>query len=477
MNKTPIVALLAVLLAGCTTEVPQALSPQLAPTGFSAPVAAEAPVWPQAGWWAGFGDPAMTRLVSEAEANNHDIAAAAARVLQAEAQATIQRGALFPTLGAQAQHTGSQCSGEGCRQFLSGRTFALGFSATYELDFWGLARNNLRAADEQLKSARFARQAVAMTVTANVAARYMEVLALRGRIAIANQDIEAINAILEVITLRVKAGAASHLDLARERAQLESVQAQLPGLETQEKQALFALAVLLGRPPEDFDIAGKTLDAITAPPVGPGLPSDLLLRRPDVAGAEADLAAAHANLDAARAAFLPQISLSSAGGFASSAIGTLLQGPNSGLSYGVDLLQTIFDGGKLAGQRDLAEGVQKEALARYQTAVLNAYADVESALTQYANTARSEQHLRNLIAAAREAFEISQLQYRQGATDLLNVLQAQQTLFSAQDQLVQVMLANRQAAVHLFVALGGGWQEAPQDRTQIAQTDARGGGD
>lgn len=475
MNRTLPAAALAVLLAGCTTQVPQVVSPQLVPESFSGPVAPDAHIWPEAEWWSGFGDPAMVQLVKEAQANNRDIAAATARVLQAEAQATIQRSALFPQIDAQARHTGNQCNGQACSQYLSGRTFGLGFNATYELDFWGLARNDLRAADEQLKAARFARQSVAMTITANVASRYMEVLALRSRIAIEHEQIAAINAILEVITLRVKVGKTSHLDLARERAQMELVQAQLPVLETQEKQALFALAVLLGRPPEDFDIAGKTLDGIGAPAVGPGLPADLLLRRPDVAGAEADLAAAHANLDAARAAFLPQISLSSAGGFASTAIGALLQGSNTGLSYGVGLLQTIFDGGRLAGGRDLAEGVQKEAVARYQGAILNAYADVENALTQYANTARSEQHLRNLIDAAREAFEISQLQYRQGATDLLNVLQAQQTLFSAEDQLAQVTLANRQAAVHLFEALGGGWQEAVEDRTQVASGEASGG--
>jgi len=475
MNKTPLVALLALLLAGCTTQVPQALSPQLVPKNFTSTVPVSAPVWPEIQWWSSFGDPAMTKLVAEAQDNNRDIAAAAARVMQAEAQATVQRSALFPQIDAQAQHTGSQCSGDACRQFLSGKMFSLGFNATYELDFWGLARNNLRAAQEELKSARFAQQAVAMTVTANVASRYMEVLALRSRLAIAHQQIDAINNILQVITLRVKAGADSHLDLMRERTQLESVQAQLPTLETQERLALFALAVLLGRPPENFDIDGKTLDNIAAPAVGAGLPADLLLRRPDVASAEADLAAAHANLDAARAAFLPQISLSSAGGFASTAIGTLLNGSNSGLSYGADLLQAIFDGGKLAGGRDLAEGVQKEALATYQGKVLNAYSDVEGALTQYANTRRSEEHLHNVIEAAREAFAISQLQYRQGAADLLNVLFAQQTLFSAQDQMVQVTLANREAAVHLFEALGGGWQEAPEDRTQMAAGEDRGG--
>jgi NodT family efflux transporter outer membrane factor (OMF) lipoprotein len=256
--------------------------------------------------------------------------------------------------------------------------------------------------------------------------------------------------------------------LARELAQVESVQASLPSLLTQEKQALYALSVLLGRPPENLAVSAVTIENITAPSVGPGLPSELLLRRPDVAAAEADLAAAHASVDAARAAFFPAISLSAKGGFASTAIGTLLKGGAFGATYGASVLQSIFGGGSLTGQRDLAKATEHEYLARYQQAALNAYADVENALTQFANTGESETHLRQLIQAAREAFQISQLQYRQGAADLLTVLQAQQTLFSAEDQLVQVMLANRQAAVRLFVALGGGWQEASEDRTQTA---------
>jgi NodT family efflux transporter outer membrane factor (OMF) lipoprotein len=312
---------------------------------------------------------------------------------------------------------------------------------------------------------------VALTVTANVASQYLNVLAIRRRIAIAHQYIAAINAILEVIQLRVKAGATSRLDLAREQAQLETVQAQLPALETLEKQALYSLAVLLGRPPEGFEVAPADLEKILPPVVGAGLPSELLLRRPDIAQAEANLASAHANVDAARAAFLPQISLTGSGGFLSTAIGTLLQGSNFGYGYGAGLLQTIFDGGRLAGQKDLAEATQKEFVAAYQSAALNGYADVEFALTQVANTGRAESHLRSLIVAAQEAFEISQLQYRQGAADLLTVLQAQLTLFSAQDQLVQTTLANRQAAIHLYEALGGGWVEGAEDRTQVVENE------
>jgi len=297
------------------------------------------------------------------------------------------------------------------------------------------------------------------------------VLAIRRRIAIVNQNIAAINAILEIIQLRVKSGATSRLDLAREQAQLESVQAQLPALETLEKQALYSLAVLLGRPPEGFDVASADLEKILPPVVGAGLPSELLLRRPDIAQAEANLASAHANVDAARAAFLPQVSLTGSGGFISTAMSTLLQGSNFGYGYGLGLLQTIFDGGKLAGQKDLAEATQQEFIAAYQNAALNAYADVEFALTQVANTSRTEGHLRRLIVAADEAFQISQLQYRQGAGELLNVLQAQQTLFSAQDQLVQTVLANRQAAIHLYEALGGGWVEPVEDRTQLVENE------
>jgi len=469
MNKLAAPILCAALLAGCAaTPVPRALTPDLVPQKFDGPVADGAAVWPQAEWWKGFGDPALAALVAEAQDNNRDLAAATARVLEAEARAKIQNAALLPQLSGGANGTGCTLGGHGCS------TFGLTLNASYEADFWGLARANLRAAQEQLKSARFARQAASLTLTANVAQRYFELLAIRREIAIANENMAAINTILDVVQVKVKAGSVSRLDLARELAQVEQVKANLPGLQTQERQTLYALAVLLGRVPQGFTVAGDNLDGIAAPKVAPGLPAELLLRRPDVAGAEADLASAHANVDAARAAFFPAISLSASGGFASAAIGTLLQGGNFGASYGASLLQSIFDGGTLAGQSDLAKATEKEYLARYQGAALSAYADVENALTQYANTGESEAHLRRAIESSREAFEITQLQYRQGAAgaDLINVIQAQQTLFGAEGALVQTALANREAAVNLFTALGGGWQEAPEDRTQSAQDAA-----
>jgi len=464
MNRIVPVALCAALLCGCVaTPVPQALTPALIPQKFESPVVDAAAIWPDAQWWQGFGDPALAALIAQAEAGNRDLAVSTARVMEAEARAKIQGAPLLPQANGGASATDCKRGGFSCN------SFGLSLSAGYEIDFWGLARDNLRAAEEQLKSARFARQAVSLSLAANVAKTYFQLLAIRRQIAIAEENIAAINTILEVVRVKVRAGSASRLDLVRELAQVEQVQANLPILQTQERQALFALAVLLGRVPQGFAVAGDNLDSIAAPKVGPGLPSELLLRRPDVAGAEADLASAHASVDAARAAFFPNISLSVSGGFASSAIGTLVQGGNFATSYGANLFQSIFDGGTLAGRSDLAKATEQEYLARYQAAALSAYAEVENALTNFANTGQSEAHLRSAIESSREAFEITQLQYRQGAVgaDLINVILAQQVLFSAESQLVQVTLANRTAAVNLFEALGGGWQEAPEDRTQV----------
>jgi multidrug efflux system outer membrane protein len=353
MNKS-LVLLSVLLLAGCATQVPQALSPQMVPKTFTGPIAADAKIWPEPAWWQGFGDAQLTALVTQAQDGNRDIAIAAARVLQAEAQSVIQRSALFPQIGGQTDYQRGGCSGQSCARYPNSKLFGLNFNASYELDFWGLARDNLRAANEQLKAARFAQESVALTVTANVASQYLNVLAIRRRIAIQHQNIDAINAILEVVKLRVKAGSTSHLDLAREQAQLELTQAALPSLETAEKQALYSLAVLLGRPPEGFDVSNADLEKVLPPVVGAGLPTELLLRRPDVAQAEANLASAHANVDAARAAFFPQISLTGQGGFVSTAIGTLLQGSSFGYGYGASLLQTIFDGAKRPGRCDTA---------------------------------------------------------------------------------------------------------------------------
>ena len=465
-------AAVAALLTGCATSPPHALSPQLVPKAFVGQPSVPEPVWPHAGWWREFDSPELSSLIAQAQADNRDLAVAAARLGEASAQVTIQRATLFPTIDGVAQTARSgvgraALSSNGQQGSTTRNSFGLSANASYGLDIWGLSRDNLRAAEEALASSKFAQRAVALTTIAAVADTYFAILALRERIAIANEDIVAIDGILKIVKLKVHAGTASHLDLAQEQAQIEAVQGELPLLQEQALEAQVALAVLIGRPPEGFAVETQSAGAIRLPEVSPGLPSQLLLRRPDVAQAEANLAAAHANLQAARAAFLPQLALSGGAGFSSAATNALLHGPSFLWEAGAQLVQTIFDGGKLIGQKDLAYATQEELIASYQSAVLNAYGDVESALGQVRNDALEVQHLRREVGAAREAFQISQLQYRQGVADLLNVLQAQQTLFGARDVLAQAELARLQATVHLYTALGGGWQEPADERTQF----------
>jgi NodT family efflux transporter outer membrane factor (OMF) lipoprotein len=192
--------------------------------------------------------------------------------------------------------------------------------------------------------------------------------------------------------------------------------------------------------------------------VAPGLPSELLRRRPDVAAAEAQLYAAHANVDAARAAFFPSIGLTGSGGVASNAIGALFNG-GFAWSIGASLLQTIFDGGRLSSESDLAKAQQTELIATYRQTALNAFTDVESSLGETTSLAEQERLKTAEVADAQEAFRIAELQYREGVADLLLVLQTQQTLFSAQDQLVQIKLARLSAIIGLYQSLGGGWIE------------------
>jgi outer membrane protein, multidrug efflux system len=476
-----LVAISALALVSCATRVPQVLTPQIVPQSFVGKSAAPRPLWPSADWWRGFGSPELSQLVQAAQENNRDLSAASARVMEARAQTLIARSPLFPKMDLQLQaaRSGSRTASSSPPSSTtsssvlgtppgssSANVFGADIAASYEFDVWGLAQANLRAAQESLKSRHFAQQALALSITANVANGYFGVLALRERIAIANEDITAINGILEIIKLRVSTGTSSHLDLAREQAQVESVETQLPLLEQQELELRVTLAVLLGQPPQAFDIKAQNSDDIRLPDVMPGLPSELLLRRPDVAQAEADLASAHANLDAARAAFLPQFSLTADGGFRSAVVSALLHGPSLIWDAGANVVQTIFDG-TLIGRKSLAYATERELVADYESVVLNAYADVERALGQVRNNTEAEDHLHREVDAAREAFGIAQLQYRQGAADLLTVLQAQQTLFAARDQLAQTQLARMQSIVHLFAALGGGWSESPQDRTQF----------
>jgi multidrug efflux system outer membrane protein len=274
-----------------------------------------------------------------------------------------------------------------------------------------------------------------------------------------------------VVEAKVVAGVSSNLDLANQQAVIAGQEATLPALIEQEREGRYALAILLGRAPEGFDVKGQNMDGIVSPVVQGGLPSEVLLRRPDVAEAEANLYAAHANVDAARAAFFPAIGLTGSGSYASTVIGSLINPGNFAWSIGASLLQTIFDGGAKKAASDLALAQEQEQIADYRLAVFNAFNNVESALGQVASDGDQLVALTEEVRASTEAFRISELQYREGTIDILSLLQAQQTLFSAENTLVETKLARLGADVSLYVALGGGWTQQDSDKNYKYQLD------
>jgi len=475
--RTISVGLSGLAVAACSTDPPVALSPAEMPPAFTAPTTKSTQVWPSADWWTGFSSPELTGLETTAETNNLDLAAAAARVEQARGQTGISASALFPAvdLEANASRAGSKQSiagtggsggthtGGGGHTTTTttfntiGNTFGASLNASYELDFWGLAQDNLRAAQNSARAALYAQRVVALTVTSDVANTYLDVLALRDRIAIAKNNVEAAQRILKITEAKVTNGVSSNLDLAQQRAIVAAVQSSIPALEEQEREARYALAVLEGRAPEGFDVKAQTINGIVAPPVTPDMPSALLVRRPDIAAAEANLVSAHASVDAARAAFLPAIGLTGSAGFANPQIGSLFNPESLAWSVGASLLQTIFDGGAKTSQLDINKARETELVADYRSTVFNALSDTESSLGQVTSLASQEAFVTEQVKNAAEAFRISELQYREGVADLLAVLQTQQQLFTAQDTLVQIKLARLQAGVSLYRALGGGW--------------------
>jgi NodT family efflux transporter outer membrane factor (OMF) lipoprotein len=416
-------------------------------------------------------------LMEAAQKENLDLAAAAARVLEAEAQDGVAFSNLLPTANLQGGVTRSRSSaGSASTNGLAGvsrmfNSFNAGVAASYQADFWGLYRDRLYQARENLRAARYAETVVGLTVASSVAQQYFTVLATRERIVIARQNIEAAKRILTVVQAKVTNGVSSNLDLAQEQSVVATQEARLPGLMEQEREARYALAILLGRAPEGFDIQAQNLNGLASPTLQAGVPSELLLRRPDIAQAEANLYAAHANVDAARAAFFPVVSLTASRSYASSFADTLFNPSSIAWSIGASLVQTIFDGGRLKAQDDLALAQQQEQLANYRKTVFTAFSNVESAMGQVTSNNDQLVSLTEEVRASTEAFRISELQYREGTIDILSLLQAQQQLFSAQDTLVQTKLARLDANVSLYIALGGGWNQAQSDKDYKYQLD------
>jgi NodT family efflux transporter outer membrane factor (OMF) lipoprotein len=417
---------------------------------------------PKLDWWRSFRSAELTALMEEAQVGNLDIAVAVARIVQADAQARVAGAPLLPAVDFDASATRSRAPGGPDRA-----TLRVALNASYEVGFWGKNRATLRAFEELAVASRYDREVVALSTLAAVADQYFTVLASQDRLRIAQENLRAAIRVLDAIKQRREVGTASELDVAQQESVVATQRAVLPTLEQLVLQNKNTLAVLIGRAPEYANIRGGSLTRLPVPVVTPGLPVELLTQRPDLREAEAQLAAADANVYAARAAFLPRIQLTGEGGFASSALKTLFRPESAFYTLAAGLTQPIFDGFRLKGLLDQARGRQEELLQLYRRSVISAFADVENALVAVQLTAERERRQRQVVESSRRAFDLSETRLREGTIDLVTLLNTQTTLFQAQDVLAQVRLARFQAVVSLYQALGGGWPVSREELRAI----------
>jgi outer membrane protein, multidrug efflux system len=453
-----LVAVLATLaLSACATGGNPPVPAPAMPGAWTESGASDA-VAPQRDWWRSFGSAELSGLIDAALSASPDMAIAAEQVRQAEAQVQVAGATLFPVVDFRAgtSRLGTRADGGSWR---TGDVSSASLSASYEIDLWGRNAAGMRAAEFSLRATRFDEETVRLTLVAGVASAYFQVLSLRGRLVIARENLAIAERVFKVVDARVRYGAVSALDLARQQAAVLAQRAAIPPLELQERQTLYALAILLGRQPEGFDAAASSVSDVLVPRIAAGIPAALLVRRPDLASAEAQLAAANANVAAARAALLPGISLTGSAGLASDVLLNFLNAPTAALAIGASLLQPIFDGGRLRAQVDVAASRERELVENYRKFILAALADVESALAAGSRSVDQEVLQEQVLVQARRALQLAEVRYRAGADDLLTVLDAQRTQFQAEDQLAQIRLARLQASVGLFKALGGGWTD------------------
>lgn len=450
----------AALLGGCASFLAEPYqTPELKlPSAWVGTVPqAEAARWPDIDWWRGFQSPELDEFIAEALAANADLRAAAARVEQARARSRVASSFLYPTVTVPASAGVTDRVDSSRQEF-----YAIALSAAYEIDVWGKNRFTSQSGEQVLFSTVYGQEVVRITLVADVATNYFLVLSVRDRLRTAEQSLTAAQRLQDLIDAQFRAGKISSLEVERQRTVVAGVEAVIPPLRQQEQVALDALAVLLGRVPVQLQVRGESLRQVPLPLVAPGLPSELLERRPDIRRAEADLLAANADIGAARAAMFPSLALTGSAGYQSDSLAQLFRSSTGFYTIGVDLLATIFDGGNLAGQRDITIARKQELVENYRKTVQVAFQDVEDSLAGTEHFAAEEQALLRAAVHAREAYRIAEKRYFYGAADFTTVLDAQRAYLLAEQAVDPVRFSWVFSVVGLYRALGGGWEAGPE---------------
>lgn len=417
--------------------------------------------------WRIFNDPVLIDLIDEGERAHLDLALAVARVDEARALLGRSNADLYPALGATIERSRTRLSQRSSTPLppvfdpLNSNT-RVALSTSYELDLWGKLRRGSEAARAELLASQAARDSVLLTVASDIARGYFALLALDEQVAITVRTLAARNESYKLQKMRFDAGISSAYELLQIEAETATALAQQADLEAQRAQQQTALTVLLGRSPREIVAAAVKRGAPMTPSailVPAGLPSELLLRRPDLVQAEQRLVAANARIGVARAGYFPSISLTGYVGSESRALGDLFSGPTRIFRFATNLLQPIFNAGRVDFEVSAADARQQQALAQYRQAIASAFGDVQDGLVSQRQARLALEAEQARTNALLRAHELVNLRYRNGTASFLEVLDAERNLLQAQLNRSDAERRQRSAIADLFKALGGGWSE------------------
>lgn len=418
-------------------------------------------------WWSRMGDPVLDGLMQRAITRNHDLRAALERVREARALRGVASSAELPTVDTQGSVSRSRNSDTLGIPGAQGdqNHFEAGLDASWEIDVWGAVRRGVQAADADLSAAEDSRNAVMVTVTAEVARNYIELRVAQMRQAIVERGVATQRDTVELVRTRLNAGLGTQLELAQAQAQLAARESQMPLLIIAERAATNRLAVLLGQYPGELQ---DELDAQASLPtfegvVALGLPSELLRRRPDIRAAERRIAAASARIGVATADLFPRFSLTGSFGFRSEELDAFPEMRSRFWDIGPSVRWNLFDNGRIRQNIEAANARERQAFLAYEQTVLTSFEEVENALVNIAQQQDRWDALTRSIQANQEAVGLSQERYRSGVSEFLNVLESQRQLYDAEDAAAQSQGALLTSMVALYKSLGGGWPEPAPD--------------
>jgi multidrug efflux system outer membrane protein len=459
---------ISVIAAGCMVG-PNHVQPTVEePSHFKSQAASEAGPPIPAEWWQLYGDSELDQLVATAYASNQTLRQAVARVDEARALARVAGSFLYPTISLDPSFTHLRTSanvdsittGQRVQKSVTVNDWLIPFDLTYEIDVWGRVRRSFESARAQVSASADDMAVVALTVATDVAKFYYALRSLDAQDQILTETVVSYREQVRILSVQLKTGLVSPIVLNQAQAQLQATLAQQRDVQRARADLEHALAILCGRPAPSFGIVSNPLHEASPPAVPPGLPAQLLVRRPDVAEAGQNVVAANAQIGVATAEFYPRFSLTGSAGFESADVSSLFNWQSRVAAIGPSISIPVFQGGRLRANLEATEARYRQAVAAYVNQVLIAYADVEDALTDLHALSDEVGSLREAVGASQNYVRLAKAQFKYGLVDYLIVIDAERTLLANQLSLAQAINLQMGASIRLIKALGGGWNSA-----------------